>query len=79
MDVDNIFGVVMPSDISLMPRGGIVGRVNLIDCVDTVTEACDYDWHVPGMYAFLFSQPVPLQFLSTPGKLRFFEVDYHLP
>lgn len=55
-------------------RGGIVGRVTLVDCVTDVESrwAC-------GPQCFVLKAPLPLPFMPVRGLLGFFEVDYQPP
>jgi ASCH domain len=50
-------------------RGGIVGSVEIVDCV----EASASRWFV-GRYGFVLRDPRPLPFLPWKGQLGFFEV-----
>lgn len=52
-------------------RGGIIGSVNMIDCVTHHPS----EWFF-GPYGFVFEDPKELPFLPCPGKLSFFEVEY---
>ena len=52
-------------------KGGIVGKVEIIDCV---TEM-DSPWFF-GPYGLVLANPVPLDFYPCKGKLGFFEVEY---
>lgn len=63
------------SDLQLPPfadleRGGIVGRINLIGCVDSD----DSPWFV-GRYGFVLRNPEPLPFRACRGQLGFFQVN----
>lgn len=50
-----------------MPRGGIVGAVEIDACV----RHSDSPWFT-GPYGFLLKNPIPLSFIPCPGRLRFF-------
>ena len=50
------------------PRGGIVGVVEIVDCV----TAMDSDWFF-GTYGFVLRNPRPLKFMPCSGKLGFFK------
>lgn len=50
-----------------MPFGGIVGIVDVVDCV---TESPS-EWFC-GPYGFVLENPRPLLFMPCKGKLRFF-------
>lgn len=63
---------VSPSDFE---KGGIVGAVDLVDCVTECEDEYDCLWHVPGNYAFLLDNAEPLPFRPMKGKLHFFEIN----
>jgi len=52
-----------------LQRGGIVGSVELVDCV---TQS-DSPWFV-GEHGFVLRDPRPLQFVPWKGQLSFFDV-----
>ena len=52
-----------------LPRGGIVGSVEIVDCVRT----SDSPWFV-GSYGFVLRDPQPLPFTPWKGQLGFFDV-----
>jgi len=51
--------------------GGIVGRAELVDCVEESTSP----WFV-GRFGFVLENPQPLPFLPLRGQLGIFEVRY---
>lgn len=53
-----------------LPRGGIVGTVELVDCV----ERSDSPWFF-GQYGFVLRDPQPMPFQPLKGMLGFFRVD----
>lgn len=66
--------------------GGVIGRVELIECVEYRTRAAfeaEADRHLnapewfrpPVMYGLVFASPVTVPFVSCPGQTRFFYVD----
>ena len=61
-------GFSLPS-FGELERGGIVGSVELVDCV---TES-DSPWFF-GRFGFVLRNPQPLPFRECPGKLGFFDV-----
>lgn len=64
--------IEVPADL---PRGGIVGRVDLVD----VVTVSDSDWFV-GPYGFVVTGAKPLPFLPWRGMPGLFEVpDAALP
>lgn len=50
-------------------RGGIVGEVEIVDCVDE----SESPWFF-GRYGFVLRNPKPLPFVPYKGRLGFFEV-----
>ncbi|QSL90475.1 ASCH domain-containing protein [Pseudomonas atacamensis] len=67
-----------PQGITLPPfdeleRGGIVGSVELVDCVDSSTSP----WYM-GEKAYILRDPRPIPFLPYKGQLGFFEIPTHL-
>ncbi len=63
-------GVQVPADL---PRGGIIGRVEIVDCV----ESSESPWF-EGPYGFVLTDPRPLPFRPLVGKLGFFDVPDNL-
>lgn len=69
------FGIEVPASLEC---GGIVGMVNLVDCV----LGSDSKWYdgksVNGKpnYGFVLRNPVKLPFYYCPGQLGIFEVGY---
>ncbi|MFN7970864.1 MAG: ASCH domain-containing protein [Acidobacteriota bacterium] len=66
--VRDVMHVAMPP-ISEFERGGLVGEVDLIDCV----QLSDSPWFA-GPYGFLLRNPRPLRLVPLAGRLGFFEV-----
>jgi len=56
-------------ELDNLPRGGIIGSVNLVDCV----YQSDSPWF-QGPYGFVLSDPKPLSFTPFKGQLGFFDV-----
>jgi hypothetical protein len=52
-----------------LPRGGIIGSINLADCV----YQSDSPWF-QGPYGFVLQDPKPLEFIPFKGQLGFFDV-----
>lgn len=50
-------------------RGGIIGTVKMVDCVDSH----DSDWFF-GKWGFVFTDPVETEFVSHHGKLGIFDI-----
>lgn len=63
-------GVQLPP-FEALERGGIVGSVELVDCV-TDSES---EWFF-GKYGFVLREPKILPFMPYRGQLGFFEVPY---
>jgi hypothetical protein len=62
-------GIAMPAP-SEFELGGIVGVAEITECVTQHNS----QWF-SGPYGFVLENAQPLQFVSFPGKLRFFDVD----
>ncbi|MEL7338969.1 MAG: ASCH domain-containing protein [Bacteroidota bacterium] len=62
-------GLPVPPALKDLSRGGIVGQVTLVDCV----EDSDSPWYM-GEVGFVLKDPEPLDFVPCKGKLNFFEV-----
>jgi hypothetical protein len=60
------YGLQAPDDL---PRGGIVGRTTLVDCVTHHTSR----WF-EGPYGFVLAGVEPLAFVAVLGKPGLFEV-----
>lgn len=56
-------------DFDALERGGIVGSVEIVDCV----QHSDSPWFV-GRYGFVLRDPRPLPFTPLKGQLGFFDV-----
>ena len=61
-------------ELAHLPRGGIIGSVNLVDCV----YQSDSPWF-QGPYGFALRDPKPLPFVPVKGQLGFFDVPDVLP
>lgn len=53
------------------PTGGIVGSVEIIDCVQTSGSEWFY-----GPFGFVLRNPIILPFMACRGQLGFFDVEY---
>lgn len=60
------YGLQVPSDL---PRGGIVGSVEIVDCV----RASNSPWF-EGPYGFVLKDPKPLSFIPMRGALGIFPI-----
>lgn len=56
-------------DYADLPRGGIVGSVEIVDCVTSSASP----WFM-GEYGFVLRDPKPLKFTPWKGRLGFFDV-----
>lgn len=56
--------------IEELPRGGVIGRVELVDIV----TASDDPWFERGGYGWVLVRPRPLPFRPCPGRLGLFEM-----
>ncbi len=56
-------------DLKAVARGGIVGSVEIVDCVNR----SDSPWFV-GEFGFVLRNPQPLPFVPWKGQLGFFDV-----
>ena len=61
-------GVSIPP-LELLPRGGIVGMVEIVDCVHQSSSP----WFV-GPYAAVLAHPKTLELIPLMGQLGFFDV-----
>lgn len=62
-------GTRYTADLKTIARGGIVGSVEIVDCV----TASSSPWFM-GRFGFVLRDPHPLPFLPWKGQLRFFDV-----
>lgn len=62
--------IMMPT-FETLERGGIVGSVEIVDCV----EESDSAWF-EGRFGFLLRDPRPLPFLPCKGQLGLFRHDF---
>ena len=69
--VCGIPGVEIPDPASLA-RGGIIGRVRLVDCVEDANTSSPWFF---GPYGFVLKDPEPLPFKPMRGRLGFFEAE----
>lgn len=68
--IEEVLDIRVPTNL---PRGGIVGQADLVDCVDGSISP----WFF-GPYGFLLANPRPLPFVSLRGQLGLFEVPEHV-
>ena len=65
-------GLTMPA-FDELPRGGIIGSIDLVDCV-AGTIFNSNPWFF-GPYGFRLANPEPLPFTPLKGKLGFFDAE----
>lgn len=70
--VEDTFGIVIPLGFDDFARGGIVGSVEIFDCVAESTS----DWFT-GPFGFLLREPRELPFRAERGRLSFFNTEDH--
>jgi ASCH domain len=61
-DLVRYYGAFPPSD---QPRGGIVGIVDIVDCVRPYSSR----WYAPGCWGFVLANARPLPFVRWKGAL----------
>jgi len=66
---EDVSGVRYSVDLKTIPRGGIVGSVEVVGCVRASTSP----WFV-GEYGFVLRDPQVLPFRPWKGQLGFFDV-----
>lgn len=67
--IENLLGTKVPDNL---PRGGIVGRFEIVDCV----KKYDSPWFF-GKFGFVLKNAIELPFMPCRGQLGFFEVEYN--
>lgn len=67
--VAETFGVDLQLTFDELPRGGVIGSVDIHDCVDSH----DSQWWM-GPHGFLLREPRSTVFTPMPGRLGFFNV-----
>jgi hypothetical protein len=65
-----VLGIKLPSPDSLQ-RGGIIGKVELIDC----TAHSKSKWAEPGLIHLVLANPQPVPFFKCRGQLGIFNVE----
>jgi hypothetical protein len=65
-------GLVLPDD---PVTGGIVGVVDVIDCV----QGHPSDWAMDGHFHWVLARPRPLPFVELTGKLGIWETGLEIP
>lgn len=72
--VEEVFNIIVPLGFDDYERGGIIGSVEIHDCVD----ASDSDWWI-GPHGFLLRAPQAVPFTAMPGRLGFFNIQEITP
>ena len=62
-------GKLITADIKTIERGGIIGSVEIVDCVSVSNSR----WYM-GEWGFVLRDPQPLPFTPWKGQLSFFDV-----
>jgi hypothetical protein len=70
-DIERRFGVSMPAEL---PRGGIVGITEIVDCVRPHASA----WYAAGHWGFVLANSRPLPFVRWKGALSLRDVPTEL-
>jgi len=70
----DITGRPIKADPKAIWRGGIIGSVEIVDCV----KNSDSPWFV-GQYGFVLRNPEPATFMPYKGQLGFFDVPEWTP
>jgi hypothetical protein len=65
-EIEAAFGLIVPDDL---PRGGIVGAVRIVGCVQESASS----WF-SGPFGFVLADSQPLPFLPLRGQLGIFDV-----
>lgn len=68
----HIMGLVAIPPINELETGGIVGSVEIVDCV----AKSESEWF-SGKYGFVLKNPITMDFIPYKGALGFFEVSYN--
>lgn len=69
--ISHHYGIVLPSfEILKAETGGLVGSVEIVDCVRQHKSA----WKDPDSYGFVLARPEPSQLIPYRGQLGFFEI-----
>lgn len=71
---ESVCGVTFSLDLKTIARGGIIGSVEIVDCV---TESSSR-WFM-GKYGFVLRDPIPMPFIPFKGSLGFFDVPVITP
>lgn len=71
MDCDVRFETLVNRlDFGKLQRGGIIGSIDIVDCVKSKHS----NWHIDGQWGFVLNNPTPLPFTPFKGALGFFDV-----
>jgi len=66
---ESVCGVTYSVDLKTIARGGIIGSVEIVDCVTQSNSP----WFM-GEYGFVLRNPQPMPFIPYKGQLGFFNV-----
>ena len=68
---DAMMAILCPELPDPLPRGGIIGTVDLVD----VVQDSESEWAEDGQYHWLLANPQPLDFVPVRGRLGLFNVE----
>lgn len=66
-------GLVLPPPLAELPRGGIIGRAEIVGVVEP-HASCGRVWHMCDRYGLVLEGAEPLPFRPLRGMLSFFPV-----
>jgi hypothetical protein len=64
--------------LEMLPHGGIVGRVDIVDVIEPCGGKCGRQWHMHEQFGFLLRNVKPLPFVACKGRLNVFDVKLDL-
>ena len=68
---DPLANIKLPPQLDDLPRGGIVGIADLVDCVSESSSP----WFF-GKFGFVLDKVEPVDFYPCQGQLGIFDIDY---
>lgn len=75
VDIEHHFALDIPGDL---PRGGIVGVVDLVDCIRFPENEPHPNPWAAGTFCWMLKNPRTLPFTPLKGQLSLFEVDIEI-
>lgn len=67
--IDDIYRPVTLPPLKSLDRGGIIGSIELTECV----QESESQWFV-GTHGFVLKNPIPINFIPYKGRLGFFDI-----